>query len=85
MTVVDLRWQMRTSTARCCATPSSGPSPPAPSSPAATPPYAGRVPVVFWFCWSDAMVPSFGLLGLLTSGGAAKAAYTRYQSIAGPW
>lgn len=44
--------------------------------------YAGRVPVVFWFCWSDAMVPSFGLL---TSGGAAKPAYTRYRAIAGPW
>lgn len=44
--------------------------------------YGTSVPVVFWFCWSDAMVPSFGLLN---SNGSAKASYTRYQSIAGPW
>lgn len=44
--------------------------------------YGASIPVVFWFCWSDAMVPSFGLLN---AGGSAKASYSRYQSIAGPW
>jgi hypothetical protein len=44
--------------------------------------YANRVPVVFWFCWSDAMVPSFGVL---YSNGAAKDAYSRYQWLAGSW
>jgi hypothetical protein len=44
--------------------------------------YAGRVPVVFWFCWSDAMVPPFGMLN---ASGAAKDAYYRYQWLAGSW
>jgi hypothetical protein len=44
--------------------------------------YAGRVPVVMWFCWSDAMVPNFGLL---YSNGAAKSSYYRFQSLAGSW
>jgi hypothetical protein len=41
--------------------------------------YAGRVPVVFWFCWSDGMVPPFGVVN---SAGQAKPAYHRYRSIA---
>jgi hypothetical protein len=44
--------------------------------------YAGQVPVVLWFCWSDGMVPPFGLLG---ASGTQKPAYTRYQLLATPW
>jgi hypothetical protein len=40
------------------------------------------VPVVFWFCWSDGMVPPFGLLD---TSGTPKPAYTRYQLLATPW
>ena len=41
--------------------------------------YAGRVPVVFWFCWSDGMVPPFGLLD---GNGAQKPEYFRFQELA---
>jgi hypothetical protein len=41
--------------------------------------YPGRVPVVFWFCWSDGMVPPFGLLD---ANGNPKPAYHRYQAVA---
>jgi hypothetical protein len=44
--------------------------------------YAGRVPEVFWFCWSDGMVHPFGLLD---ASGTPKPAYQRYQAIAGSW
>lgn len=44
--------------------------------------YAGRVQVVLWFCWSDAMVPPFGLYA---ADGTAKDAYARYRSVAPPW
>jgi hypothetical protein len=44
--------------------------------------YPNRVVRVFWFCWSDGMVPPFGLLD---ANGNAKPAYSRYQSIAPPW
>jgi hypothetical protein len=44
--------------------------------------YSGRVPVVFWFCWSDAMVSNYGVL---YSNGAAKSSYFRYQGLAGAW
>jgi len=44
--------------------------------------FGANVPVVFWFCWSDAMVPPYGLLD---GSGQPKPAYTRYQSIAGSW
>ena len=40
--------------------------------------YSGRVPVVFWFCWSDGMVPPFGLLD---ANGNPKPAYQRYQAV----
>ncbi len=41
--------------------------------------YAGKVVSVFWFCWSDAMVPHFGVLN---SDGTPKPAHTRYQTLA---
>jgi hypothetical protein len=41
--------------------------------------YAGRVQVVFWFCWSDGMVPPFGVVD---GSGKPKPAYYRYQTIA---
>ena len=41
--------------------------------------YAGRVPLVFWFCWSDGMVPPFGLVD---SNGAPKPEYFRFQELA---
>lgn len=43
--------------------------------------YAGRVNRVFWFCWSDGMVPPFGVV---TSTGAAKPAYWSYRAVAPP-
>jgi hypothetical protein len=43
--------------------------------------YANRVQVVFWFCWSDGMVPPFGLLD---SNLNPKASYHQYRSIAPP-
>ncbi|MCC7536854.1 MAG: hypothetical protein IT379_11600 [Deltaproteobacteria bacterium] len=44
--------------------------------------HAGRVQVVFWFCWSDAMVPPFGIHA---ADGASKASYDSYRSAAPPW
>jgi hypothetical protein len=41
--------------------------------------YAGRVEVVFWFCWSDGMVSPFGVVD---ASGKPKPAYHRYQTIA---
>ncbi len=43
--------------------------------------YSGRVDRVFWFCWSDGMVPPFGVV---TAGGAAKPAYWSYRATAPP-
>jgi hypothetical protein len=43
--------------------------------------YPGRVDRVFWFCWSDGMVPPFGVV---TSGGAPKPAYWSYRAVAPP-
>ncbi len=43
--------------------------------------YAGRVERVFWFCWSDGMVPPFGVV---TAGGAPKPAYWSYRAVAPP-
>jgi hypothetical protein len=44
--------------------------------------YSGRVPVVLWFCWSDGMVPPFGIV---TSAGEPKPAYHQYRAITPPW
>jgi len=44
--------------------------------------YPGLVQKIFWFCWSDGMVPPFGLLDGL---GNPKDTYYAYQSIAPPW
>jgi len=44
--------------------------------------YAGRVQVVFWFCWSDGMVSPFGLLDANLS---PKPSYNQYKSIAPPF
>jgi hypothetical protein len=44
--------------------------------------YGGRVPIVFWFCWSDGMVHPFGLV---TANGDPKPAYHQYRAIAPPW
>ena len=44
--------------------------------------YAGRVETVFWFCWSDGMVPPFGIL---RSSGEPKPAYDRYDALSPPW
>lgn len=41
--------------------------------------FSQQVPCVFWFCWSDAMVPSYGLHH---SNGTRKASYYRYQKLA---
>ena len=41
--------------------------------------YAGRVQVVFWFCWSDGMVSPFGVVD---GSGKPKPSYYRYQTIA---
>jgi hypothetical protein len=43
--------------------------------------FAGRVTHVFWFCWSDGMVPPFGIV---TAGGAPKPAYWQYRAVAPP-
>jgi hypothetical protein len=43
--------------------------------------YAGRVDRVFWFCWSDGMVPPFGVV---TATGTAKPAYWSYRAVAPP-
>jgi hypothetical protein len=43
--------------------------------------YPGRVDRVFWFCWSDGMVPPFGVV---TSGGTPKPAYWSYGAVAPP-
>lgn len=40
---------------------------------------ASTVPVTIWFCWSDGMVPSFGLVD---GAGAKKSAYFSFQSSA---
>ncbi len=45
-------------------------------------PYAGLVPVVLWFCWSDAMVPPFGVL---YADGTPKPSFDRYRAVAPPW
>ena len=44
--------------------------------------YLSRVPVVLWFCWSDAMVSPFGVLD---AGGAHKASYDSYAASAPDW
>jgi hypothetical protein len=41
--------------------------------------YAGRVLSVFWFCWSDAMVPNYGVV---YSNGSPKLSHTRYREVA---
>jgi hypothetical protein len=43
--------------------------------------YRDRVKVVFWFCWSDGMVPPFGIL---RSNGEQKPAYHQYRAVAPP-
>jgi hypothetical protein len=40
--------------------------------------YPQRVPIVFWFCWSDGMVFPFGVVD---SAGRPKSSYFRYQAI----
>jgi len=40
--------------------------------------YPERVPIVFWFCWSDGMVFPFGVVD---SAGRPKSSYFRYQAI----
>ena len=44
--------------------------------------YLARVPVVLWFCWSDAMVPPFGVVD---AGGARKPSYDAYAALAPDW
>ena len=44
--------------------------------------YGTQVPVVFWFCWSDGMVPPFGVLD---SAGGQKPAYSAFKSVAPAW
>jgi hypothetical protein len=44
--------------------------------------YAGRVQVVFWFCWSDGMVPPFGLLDANLR---PKPSYDQYKATAPPF
>ena len=44
--------------------------------------YAWGVPVVLWFCWSDGMVPPFGVL---FTDGTVKDSYFRYETIAPQW
>jgi hypothetical protein len=44
--------------------------------------FGAKVPVVFWFCWSDGMVPPYGIVD---AGGQPKPAYVRYQTLAGSW
>jgi hypothetical protein len=44
--------------------------------------YPGRVEGVFWFCWSDGMVPPFGLF---RATGEPKPARDRYDSLSPPW
>ncbi len=44
--------------------------------------FGGDVPVVFWFCWSDAMVPPFGIVN---ADGSPKPAYANYQATAPEW
>jgi hypothetical protein len=41
--------------------------------------YAGRVQIVFWFCWSDGMVSPFGVVD---AAGKPKPSHDRYQTIA---
>jgi hypothetical protein len=43
--------------------------------------YPGRVEHVFWFCWSDGMVPPFGLV---RSDGSPKASYWQYRAVSPP-
>ena len=43
---------------------------------------SAQVPVVFWFCWSDGMVPPFGIL---RTSGERKPAYGRYEILTPPW
>jgi hypothetical protein len=43
--------------------------------------YPGRVERIFWFCWSDGMVPPFGVV---TEAGAPKPAYWSYRAVAPP-
>ncbi|NMC70246.1 MAG: hypothetical protein GYA57_09300 [Myxococcales bacterium] len=44
--------------------------------------YLSRVPVVMWFCWSDAMVAPFGVLD---AGGGRKPSYDAYAAVAPDW
>jgi hypothetical protein len=44
--------------------------------------YLDRVPVAFWFCWSDGMVSPHGIVDW---DGNPKPSYHRYQNIAPPW
>jgi hypothetical protein len=44
--------------------------------------YRERVETVFWFCWSDGMVPPFGVL---RTSGEPKPAYDRYDALTPPW
>lgn len=44
--------------------------------------YPGQVQRIFWFCWSDGMVPPFGLLDGF---GNPKDTYYAYKSIAPSW
>jgi hypothetical protein len=44
--------------------------------------YGADVLRVFWFCWSDGMVPPFGIRD---GAGGQKDAYQRYRDIAGAW
>ena len=44
--------------------------------------YPDDVERVFWFCWSDGMVPPFGLL---RGDGQPKPAYQRYDAMSPPW
>lgn len=44
--------------------------------------FDARVPVVFWFCWSDGMVAPFGVHRV---DGTQKPAYHRYRALAGSW
>ena len=44
--------------------------------------YPGRVRHVFWFCWSDAMVPPFGLRN---GDDTPKGVFAQFRQVAPPW
>jgi hypothetical protein len=46
--------------------------------------FGAKVPVAFWFCWSDGMVPPFGLRDDAGNIKGAFDSYRKYAQVAGP-